>query len=311
MLSKKVSLIMPLYNAEEYVESAIESILNQTYQNFELILIDDVSTDATMQKVSRFSDSRINILHNDKNRGIAYSRNRGLEVAQGEYIALMDDDDISLPERFEKQVSYLNEHPEIDFLGGRYQIISEQGQVLHEPSIAYKNPLYIKALFLFQDIFSNGEMMFRKETVKSHDIRYADNQYGMEDFKFWIECSKVGCFTTMEDVIFQHRVHEKSETIKTKREKADIRRNHRKELVRYSMRLSNILLDESELEIVYRFTSGEKCTLCEDLKKYYDALGKIVKQAYDQRLDFAEELDILCRKHYMKEIRNVDNFWRV
>ena len=81
-MSPKVSLIMPLYNAEKYVEEAIESILSQTYTNFELILIDDISTDSTMERVLKYKDGRIRIICNSSNQGIAFSRNRGLEMAQ-------------------------------------------------------------------------------------------------------------------------------------------------------------------------------------------------------------------------------------
>ena len=308
-MSPKVSLIMPLYNAEKYVEEAIESILSQTYTNFELILIDDISTDSTMERVLKYKDGRIRIICNSSNQGIAFSRNRGLEMAQGEYIALMDDDDISLPERFAKQVAFLDSHPEIDFVGARYQNIDEDGIVLSEQKTAYHNPSYIRALFLFQNIISNGEMMFRRERVMEKGIRYSDNQYGMEDFKFWIECSKWGNFYTLDDVVFRHRVHKASETTKTKTNLQKERNQHRKHLVRYSMELSNLSLSEDEFDVVYRFTSDELCHSNVELNSYHKALAKLVCQAREQKLEFAEELDILCRKYYMKQIRNVSDFW--
>lgn len=309
-MEKKVSFIMPLYNAERYVQQAIESVLNQTYKNFELILIDDVSTDSTMEKVEKYKDERIRVFHNSKNEGIAYSRNRGLDVATGEYIAIMDDDDITMPRRLERQVLFLEEHPEIDFVGGRYQLINEKGEILSEAKMAYRNPLFIKALFLFQNIYSNGEMMFRKNTISKNQICYAENQYGMEDFKFWIECSKVGNFYTIDDVFLQHRVHKQSETMKNKTNLMQEREMHRMELQRYSMMLSNILVSDEALAVINCFTNNCVCSSIEEFIKYYEALKSIVNQAQKYQLDFCKELDILCRQYMTYQLRSMNNLWK-
>lgn len=308
-MEKKVSFIMPIYNAEKYVQQAIESVLNQTYKNFELILVDDISTDSTMECLKKYKDERIRILHNDKNAGIAYSRNRGMDAATGEYIALMDDDDISMPERLEKQVMFLEEHPEIDFVGGKYQLIDKNGNILYEEKKAYKNPLYIKALFLFQNIYSNGEMMFRKDTIDRNQIRYAENQYGMEDFKFWIECSKIGKFSTIDEVFLQHRVHEQSETVRNKMNMLRERERHRMELQRYSMILSGFSISEEELVIINQYTNNAICRSKSEFRKYFKALKSIINQAQDAQLDFYEEIDILCRKYVIYQIRHVIDLW--
>jgi len=101
-----ISVIMPVYNRAEFIGEAIQSILSQTYKNFELIIIDDASTDNTLKVISEFTDDdRILLLKNKKNEGVAATRNRGIEIAKGEFIAFMDSDDISLPQRFEKQVN--------------------------------------------------------------------------------------------------------------------------------------------------------------------------------------------------------------
>lgn len=112
MSNPKVSVIMPAYNAEKFIEKTINSILNQTYTDFELLIIDDCSTDNTMDVVRRIKDNRIRIINNKTNQGIAKSRNIGLANAKGEYIALMDNDDLTVVDRFEKEVCYLENHPE-------------------------------------------------------------------------------------------------------------------------------------------------------------------------------------------------------
>ena len=113
--SPKISVVMPVLNGEKYLAEAIESILNQTFQDFEFIIVDDGSTDQTPEILRSYAnkDSRIQIVTNPINRGIGYSRNRGIALSRGEYIANMDADDLCLPERFEKQVRFLDSHPDI------------------------------------------------------------------------------------------------------------------------------------------------------------------------------------------------------
>ena len=122
----KVSVIMPIYNAEKYISFAIDSILEQSFEDFELIMIDDCGEDGSIDIAKRYDDPRITILKNDGNQGIAYSRNRGMDSAKGEYIALMDDDDVAPNNRFELEVNYLDKHPEIDVIGGGELWINER-----------------------------------------------------------------------------------------------------------------------------------------------------------------------------------------
>ena len=122
-----ISVIMPCYNREKYIVEAIESILNQTYTNFEFIIIDDCSTDNTFEIVKEYAkkDNRILALKKDKNYCYVHSLNKGIEIAKGKYIARMDDDDISLPERFEKQVEFLEKNEDIIALGTFIEIFSD------------------------------------------------------------------------------------------------------------------------------------------------------------------------------------------
>ena len=135
-----VSVVMPAYNAEKFVGEAITSILHQTYRNLELIIVEDCSIDNTLKEIEKFHDERIKLLRNPVNKGIAYSTNRGIEVSRGKYIALMDDDDISEPDRIKLQVDFLEERQSIDILGGRYCEINENGDILQYHNIPRNNP---------------------------------------------------------------------------------------------------------------------------------------------------------------------------
>jgi len=121
-----ISILMPVYNVEAFIEEAIESILNQTYTNFEFIIIDDASTDNSWDIIQKYTDKRIICVSNSSNSGPFPCRNLGLRMAKGEYIAVMDGDDIALPERLEKQVDFLENHPEMLAVGSESLVIPSQ-----------------------------------------------------------------------------------------------------------------------------------------------------------------------------------------
>jgi glycosyltransferase involved in cell wall biosynthesis len=123
-----VSVVMPLFNAEKYVGDAVESVLNQSYTNFELIIINDASTDKSAACVQGIVDRRIVIVENENNLGIVASRNRGLALAKGKYIAVLDSDDIALPNRLEKQVAFLEANPAYGICGSYYHVINGIGK---------------------------------------------------------------------------------------------------------------------------------------------------------------------------------------
>ena len=136
---------MPVYNAEKYIKKSLDCILQQTFNDFEVILIDDCGNDRSMGIISEIRDSRVKIIHNDFNMGIALSRNQALDIANGEYIALMDDDDLTPINRFKMQVAFLDNNKDIDVVGGRYEMIDQQDNCLKVFPEPLNNPNYIKA----------------------------------------------------------------------------------------------------------------------------------------------------------------------
>lgn len=141
-----VSIIMPVYNVEEYIDEAIESILKQTYKNFECIIIDDCSTDGTVVHLEKYAelDSRIRIIKNAQNLKICLTMNKGLAEATGEFILRMDGDDISEPERIEKLIKLLDENPEIALVGSQILSIDENGGVLSHKKYPISNEAITK-----------------------------------------------------------------------------------------------------------------------------------------------------------------------
>src|SRR5579872_6000456 len=161
-----ISVVMPTYNGERFLRPAIESILNQTFPNFELIIIDDGSTDNTPHILWEFKDTRLTVLTNQQNLGIAAATNRGLAAARGEYIALQDHDDISLPHRLQTQLDFLNSHPEIALVGSAATLINDDGVAYAEFPLPCEE-IDIKWRLLFVgDAFHYTSIMVRRNAMQ-------------------------------------------------------------------------------------------------------------------------------------------------
>ncbi len=199
----KVSVLMPAYNSEKYIGEAIESILNQTFTDFEFIIINDGSTDNTAKIVRKYAkkDKRIKFVDNKKNKGVTKTRNELLKLAKGEYIACMDSDDISLPTRFEKQIKYMNEHPECGVLGTWYEVFDKQNYISR-----FASKITILKL-LHGCAVCNPSAMIRKSVIDRNNLEYNNNFNWCEDYEFW---SRMIFFTeihTLQSVLLKYRWH--------------------------------------------------------------------------------------------------------
>lgn len=310
-MKPEVSVIMPVYNAEEFIAKAIESILNQTYTNFELVMIIDCPTDGTLNIINQYSDKRIRIIYNKCNSGIAYSRNRGLSVSQGKYVALMDDDDISLRNRLEKQVYFLEENSDIDVLGGRSQTINELGKIINTSTIALTNPLYINAMLLFRNVLINGTVMMRKDFIDKYRLCYKDGCLGMEDFLFWIDCSKVGRITNLDEVLLLYRKSRYNETNKVRQIKSKERCRLYAFLQKYSLESSGIRLSSEKLLVINKVLAevGGRCESEDEIIDFYEALKEVIDQAEKINCINKREIKIACRKLLGEKIGLCDWLW--
>ncbi len=171
----RVSVIISTFNGERYIREAVQSILDQTFHDFELILVNDGSTDATLEILRGFDDPRITIVNNPGNQGIAASQNKALSVATGEYLALMDHDDVSLPERLQMQVAFLDDHPEVGMLGCNCISVDEKDHV-ESVSSHFRDDAFLKwQLLLCGCPFFHTSLMVRRsamERVGGYDGKY-------------------------------------------------------------------------------------------------------------------------------------------
>lgn len=210
----EITVVMPVYNAEAYLKDAIESILNQTFINFEFIIIDDASTDNSFKIIEDFSkkDDRIIILRNENNLGIAETRTKGTKYARGKYIAVADADDISTSKRFEKEYNYLEMHRECGVVGGFIQLFdSDSGKIIGVRKYFEDDKNLRKKLFLYCPV-AQPVSMIRKEVFDN--IGYYDPRYPpAEDLDLWFRIGTKYKFANIQEILLKYRVHKKSATI--------------------------------------------------------------------------------------------------
>ena len=200
-----VSVVMPTYNRVDLLPRSIDSIRNQTYQNFEFIIVDDGSTDGTNELLKSYAqlDKRIRILTNPTNKGISYSRNRGTDAAKGKYVAIMDSDDYSLPTRLEKHVKYLEDHDDIVALNALYIEMGKEKNGTNN----WVPPDRFNIIFHLKNYFTNIAF-FRTDFVRQHNIRYNEKTISSEDYDFWAQIfMKGGKFGMLNEHLFNLRRH--------------------------------------------------------------------------------------------------------
>ena len=204
----KVSVLMPVYKTkDEFLIEAINSILSQTYTDFEFLILDDCPEDDREDIIKSFNDKRIKYLKNEKNLGITPSRNKLLELARGEYIAVMDHDDISLPERFAKQVAYLDEHKDVGVIGSFiHKIVGGKDVKLPVEDEDIKSGLMMKCVIV------HPASMIRKSILTENNICYEEHYSPSEDYKLWCDLIEHTNFYNIPEVLFNYRDHKNNTT---------------------------------------------------------------------------------------------------
>lgn len=208
--SPVVSVCLAVYNAEIYVAKAIDSILQQTFTDFELLIVDDGSSDRSLDILKAYAakDSRI-VLHHQENQGQPATRNRMLRMAKGELIAVMDADDIALPDRLENQVAFLQTHPAVVWVGGAFDIMDDRGRFLTTMRMAEANEQIQTLLKDGHTSFLHPTAMIRKtalQQVGGYDERYVT----AADLDLWLKMTEIGDVANLPQSVIKYRVHAKS-----------------------------------------------------------------------------------------------------
>jgi glycosyltransferase involved in cell wall biosynthesis len=252
MQKPRITVLMPVFNGSKYLRPAIESILEQSFTDFEFLIIDDGSTDNSLEICRTYSDARMRIVENGKNLGLIDTLNKGLSIARGKYIARMDCDDISAPRRLEKQFLFMEENPELGGCGTWFERIGNGKHTIHRFP---KGNDDIKFCLVFDNAFLHSSMLLRTAFLEEYGLRYDRGYTHAEDYEFWVRCISHARFVNLPEALVQYRYHEGNVSHKfssEQRESADRVR------VGYLASL-NISCDEDDLELhqsIARFQFG-------------------------------------------------------
>lgn len=290
----KISVIMPVYNCEAYIKDAVDSILNQTFQNFELIIIDDASTDATVSIIKKYKDQRIQLKEKPKNSGYTTSLNYGLSIAKGEYIARMDGDDISLPERFLKQISFLDNNQDVILCGSLLSIIGTD-EIIALPE--YHED--IKLGLLKGNCIAHPSVMFRNLKWEENSISYNTTKEPAEDYDLWSRLLGIGKLHNLQEVLINYRVHNAQVSKKKETQQTNVALETRLNIFEYldcnielrERRLLKKVLENNQLLF------SEICDFCL-LKNKLILANKIKFFNQNDFVKYLEEIEYLILKRY-------------
>lgn len=300
---KLVSVVIASYNTPpKFLCEAVDSIVNQTYYNIEIIIIDDCSDTPCKEVLSIYEDKRIKIFRNKENLGVTKSRNIALDKCNGEYIAIMDADDISMPERIEKQVEYLEKNKDVFVLGTKTYLL--------EDDKLYKKDIYIPKsreryqCWLFFDnsrYITHPSAMLRSSMIKKYGIKYNEKYKKALDYGLWVECVKYGKCRILNEYLLKYRIH-----------KNQITSLNRSEQIYFADQIcldqiANLGIDitDEEKKVHLALRDSEKYN---DMKSTKLWIEKIIlknneKKVYDVN-EFKKEIDYrwfkLCYKEYRK-----------
>jgi glycosyltransferase involved in cell wall biosynthesis len=204
----RVTVLMPVYNGENYLRQSIESILQQTYGDFEFLIINDGSTDGSEEIIRSYNDPRIRLINNEANCKLVATLNRGLTLARGYYLARMDCDDISLPTRLEKQVNFMDRCQDIGVCGTWLKLFGRAGSddVWKVP----KDSETIRSFMLFYSVIYHPTVIIRKEILKKHDLNYDTGYFAAEDYALWIRLMEHSKASNLQEVLLLRRIHSNS-----------------------------------------------------------------------------------------------------
>ncbi|MFH1004507.1 MAG: glycosyltransferase [Bacteroidota bacterium] len=199
----KVTVLLPVFNGEKFLKESIQSILSQTFPDFELLIVNDGSTDDSEKIIKNFSDERINLFNNEKNLGLIETLNIGLKNSTGEYIARMDADDISLPNRLKKQVSFLDSHPLFGICATRYALLNEKRKKINW----WFRTDDIPSMLLFNASICHPTIMMRRKIIMENQILYSHKFTNAEDYELWIRISQISRIAILDEELFYYRSH--------------------------------------------------------------------------------------------------------
>lgn len=229
-----VSILMPSKNNHEYIIEAVRSVINQTYKNWELIIVDDNSFPPLTKFLQELKDNRIKIFRLDKNLGISYALNTGLKKCTGKYIVRFDSDDICTPDRLEFQVFIMEHFPNIGVLGCSANIINGSNVSLAKQNYTGFN---LNHFLLIENFLIHPTVIMKKKILDKYNLNYNEKLINAEDYDLWIRISKFTEIANLPKIILYYRVHENSQTARGKLDQLDLSLKVQRDALKYSSKL--------------------------------------------------------------------------
>lgn len=264
-----VSVVMPTYNRASFLKRSIESILDQTFSDFEFIIVDDGSNDNTQEILNYYvkKDKRIRILRNNTNKGISYSRNRGLDAAKGKYIAVMDSDDMSYPWRLKRSVDFLERNPDITGVSGIYDWHFNGASYKKSDEIISADEMYMEMLFVC--IFSPTISLIRLDFLRNNHIRYNEDMISAEDYDLYAQILlKNGKLVKLKEPLGAVRYHRTNSALYYSEMK--------KNAISVQYKLIYSLNPEIDIKIKQHYSKLERCVI----------LNKIRNKGFSNKIAF-------------------------
>jgi len=295
----EISVIMSVYNGDSFLKESMDSMLDQTFKNFEFIIVDDCSTDNTAVILKEYSekDQRIILIRNSQNAGLTVNLNRMLILARGKYIARIDADDISLPLRLEKQYDYMEKHPDTGVIGSDGRIFGKDRKTifLERPHTHEE----ICASLAFENLLIHSSAFIRRSVLEENNIRYDVNLRIIQDYELWTRLCRITKFTILDDELVRYRVSGSNISILTEK-KENYRENILKTIYGNYFRTNRFELTDDRLELHVMMLHAKKISGISNLNKISSHLEYLLSEndrtgAFDRNY-----FRYLISKHWFK-----------
>lgn len=253
-----------MYNAATFLKATVDSILAQTHKDFELLLIDDCSTDHTLEIAYSFSDPRIRVIKNEKNQGAGATRNKGIESAQSTYLAFCDADDIMMPDRLEKQFDFMELHPDIDICGSFVKLINEKGDIIGKYTFHTEHNQIAVDMFL-RCAFQQSTAFIRYSRFKHSGLRYKKNHFA-EDFDLWANAIKKLKFHVLPLFLICYKISDSQLSV------ASWEKQRRDALLTYEQMMSDlgVTYNDHILAVHYELAHRKKTVILKEWTQEYE-----------------------------------------
>lgn len=296
-----ISVLMPFYNPGAFLKPAIDSILNQSYPHFELILVNDGSNDQSEEIVTSFDDPRIIYIKNDINLGLIASLNKAIKRSGGKFLARMDADDLAISERFELQLDYFISHPETVVIGTDYYLLNGNRKKRLRSDDESE---FLKANLLFSTSFCHPTVMINKELVP--ELLYEENFKYAEDYRLWTKLAKAGKFTNLQIplLLYRHNANQVSNRYRHEQlaVSAEIRKSYCGEL--------GFRFEPAQLEALNRVGDNIRLKSMSELKETEDLFYQILEQNKQLKCFQPESLHRLLQKYWLDVCGSTSLGWR-